>query len=190
MKRQGGFNLTELMIVVAIVAILLSIGVPSYRYITNSYRMSSEVNGLLGDLMFARSEAIKEGVTVSACVSSNQTSCDTGSTTWQEGWIVFQDLNGDQTVDPGDTVLRVQQAFTGTDTFVPASGINAVSFNREGFTTAAIGAAVGFQSTTFTLHDATANPAWTRCLYITLVGLMATETPSQPALNAPAGSCE
>ena len=50
MRRHGGFSITELMVVVAIVAILLGIGAPSYRYITNSYRMSAEVNGLLGDL--------------------------------------------------------------------------------------------------------------------------------------------
>ena len=68
MSRQTGFTLTELMVVVAIVAILLGIGVPSYRYISNSYRMSAEVNGLLGDLQYARSEAIKEGQTVTTCV--------------------------------------------------------------------------------------------------------------------------
>src|SRR5882672_12636130 len=79
MKRQTGFTLTELMVVLAIVAILLSIGVPSYRYVTNSYRMSAEVNGLLGDLQYARSEAIKEGQTVSTCVSTNGTACAGGA---------------------------------------------------------------------------------------------------------------
>ena len=75
MKRAAGFTLTEMMVVMAIVAILLSVGVPSYRYITNSYRMSSEVNGLLGDLMYARAEAIKEGNGVTVCASANSTSC-------------------------------------------------------------------------------------------------------------------
>jgi len=82
---QRGFTLTELLLVVAIVAILLSIGVPSYRYIGNSYRMSSEVNGLLGDLMFARSEAIKEGQFVTTCASADGATCS-GSTVWNTGW--------------------------------------------------------------------------------------------------------
>jgi type IV fimbrial biogenesis protein FimT len=183
--REEGFTLTELLVVMGIVAILLGIGVPSYRYITNSYRMSAEVNGLLGDLQFARGEAIKEGQMITACVSRDGANCDAGSTTWQEGWIVFQDLNNDQTVDPGDTVLRVQTTFGGTDTFIADNGVSSVTFNREGFATA-VG---GFPSATVTLHDQTASLAWTRCLYITSTGLMSTETPASLALNAPAGSC-
>jgi type IV fimbrial biogenesis protein FimT len=182
--RQGGFTITELLTVVAIVAILLAIGVPSYRYVTNSYRISAEVNGLLGDLQFARGEAIKEGQFVTVCVSRDGATCDAGSTTWQEGWIVFQDPNNDQTVDPGETVLRVQAAFGGTDAFIANNGVSSVTFNREGFATSA-----GFPSSTVTLHDQSANAVWTRCLYITATGLMATETPAQLALNAPAGSC-
>jgi type IV fimbrial biogenesis protein FimT len=183
--KQRGFTLTELIVVVAIVAILLNIGIPSYRYITNSYRLSSEVNGLLGDLQFARAEAVKEGLMVTACVSRDGATCDAGSITWQEGWIVFQDRNNDQTVDPGDTVLRVQTGFGGTDTFTADNGVSSVTFNREGF---AAGPA-GFPSATVTLHERTASVSWTRCLYITSTGLMATEIPSALALNAPAGSC-
>src|SRR5438874_13781183 len=83
---------------------------PSYRYIANSYRMSAEVNGLLGDLQYARSEAIKEGQTVTTCVSADGTGC-TGGTAWANGWIVFSDPNANATVDAGETVLRVQGAF-------------------------------------------------------------------------------
>jgi type IV fimbrial biogenesis protein FimT len=183
--KQAGFTLVEMLTVVGIAAILLSVGVPSYRYITNSYRMSGEVNGLLGDLQFGRAEAIKEGRTITACVSRDGATCDAGSTTWQEGWIVFQDINNDQTVDPGDTVLRVQTTFGGTDTFTAANGVSSVTFNREGFATAA----AGFAGTTVTLHDAGANAQWTRCLFISSIGLVATETPAVLATNAPPGSC-
>jgi type IV fimbrial biogenesis protein FimT len=177
-----------MLVVVAIVAILLVIGVPSYRYINLSYRMSSEVNGLLGDMQFARGEAIKEGQTVTACVSRDGATCDVGGVTWQEGWIVFQDPNNNQTVDPGEAVLRVQSAFTGTDTFVAGNGVSSVTFNREGFATAA---GAGFPSATVTLHEQTANAAYTRCLYISVTGAVATETPASLAttLGAPAGSC-
>jgi type IV fimbrial biogenesis protein FimT len=173
MKRQTGFSITELMVVMAIVAILLGIGVPSYRYITNSYRMSAEVNGLLGDLQYARSEAIKEGQTVTVCVSTNQTAC-TGGTAWANGWIVFSDPNANATVDAGETVLRVQSAFTGRipDTFNASNNVGSLTFNREGFATTA----AGFPNTTITLQDSTANGAWTRCLVIAPATPMSTQT--------------
>ena len=173
MKRQTGFTLTELMVVLAIVAILLTIGVPSYRSVTNSYRMSAEVNGLLGDLQYARSEAIREGQTVTTCVSTNTTAC-TGGTGWAGGWIVFSDPNGNGTVDAGETVLRVQSPFTGRipDTFNASNNVTAITYNREGFarTTPA-----GF-FTTITLQDSTANGAWTRCLVIAAGTPLSTQT--------------
>jgi type IV fimbrial biogenesis protein FimT len=182
MRRQRGFSVTELMITVAIVAILLSIGVPSYRYLANSYRMSAEVNGLLGDLQYARAEAIRQGQPVTTCVSSDSKTC-TGGTAWAKGWIIFSDLNNDQTVDAGDVVLRVQAAFPGAtaDTFTASNAVTAITYNREGFATTA----AGFPNTTITLHETTSNKAWTRCLWITPQGLLTTETPA----NNPSGSC-
>lgn len=168
--------------VVAIVAILLGIGVPSYRYITNSYRMSAEVNGLLGDLQYARSEAIKEGQTVTTCVSSNGTSC-TGETDWAKGWIVFSDPDANQAVEAGETVLRTQAAFTGAipDRFNAGGNVTAITYNREGFATTA----AGFAGTTIRLLDSTSSAAWTRCLVVAPVGLLTTETPT----NSPSGTC-
>ena len=173
MTRQTGFTVTELMVVVAIVAILLGIGVPSYRYITNAYRMSAEVNGLLGDLQYARSEAIKEGQTVTTCVSADGTGC-TGGTAWANGWIVFSDPNANATVDGGETVLRVQGAFRGQvpDTFNATNNVTAITYNREGFASTA----AGFVTTTITLQDSTVNGAWTRCLVIAPATPLSTQT--------------
>jgi len=177
MKGQTGFTITELLVVVTIVGILLSIGVPSYRYITNAYRMSVEVNALVGDLMYARAEAIKEGQVVAICVSTDGLTCS-GATTWQSGWIVFPDPTAGGSADVPASVLHVQQAFTGAtpDTFLPANPISSIIFNREGF---AVGAPAGngaFGGNQFTLHDPTANAAWTRCLFINPQGMIQTDT--------------
>ena len=184
MKGQRGFTITELMVVVTIVAILLSIGVPSYRYITNSYRMSAETNALVGDLMYARAEAIKEGQYVAVCVSSDGLTCS-GATTWQSGWIVFPDPLGNGSGDVPASVLHVQQAFTGVnpDVFVLSNAISSIIFNREGFAQTDLNTA--FAATQFTLHDKTANSAWTRCLLISAQGMIQTET----HVNAPFGPC-
>jgi type IV fimbrial biogenesis protein FimT len=174
-NRQRGFTLTELIVVSAIVAILLGIAIPSYKYITNSYRMSAEVNALLGDLQFARSEALKEGNGVTACVSADGASC-TGGGDWSPGWIVFSDPNSNATVDGGERLLKVQSAFLGRipDTFGAAPNtVTAVTFNREGFATTA----AGFATTTITLtENYTNNAAYTRCLIITPVGMISTQT--------------
>src|ERR1700735_1178000 len=72
-RASAGITLLEVLTVITIVSILMAIGVPSYQYVTSSNRISGEVNSLLGDLQYARAEAIKEGQTVSVCSSSNST---------------------------------------------------------------------------------------------------------------------
>jgi type IV fimbrial biogenesis protein FimT len=168
MKRELGFTLTEMLVVTAIVAMLLGIGVPSYRYITNSYRLASEVNGLLGDLQFARAEALREGQSVTICVSANSTNC-AGTVNWQSGWVVFS--NPTNAADPpAGSILRVQSPFSGgPDTFVATNNLSAATYNREGF-------ALGVAGTTITLHDPSANALWTRCLLIAGPGLARTAT--------------
>jgi len=158
--RASGFTLLELLITMAIAAILLTLAVPSFQYVTNANRIAGEVNGLLGDLQFARAEAIKEGRTVNVCVSTNGTTC-ANSTNWQSGWIVVS--------APTNTVLRVQNTFSSTDTFLASNNVSTIAFNREGY-------AGGIPNgTLITLHDATNTSAWTRCLSINLSGEMATE---------------
>lgn len=153
--------MVEMIMTVAVGAILLTIGIPSFRYVTNSNRIAAEINGLLGDLQFARSEAIKEGVSVSVCVSSSGTAC-TGTVNWQNGWIVVSSA--------ANTVLRVQPKFSGNDTFVANNAVSTINFNRDGY---ANGIANG---TLIELHDSTNNHNWTRCLSINLVGMIASQT--------------
>jgi type IV fimbrial biogenesis protein FimT len=156
------------MTALTVAAVLVSVGVPSFRYVTNSNRATAEVNGLLGDLQLTRAEAIKQGRPVTICSSSNGATC-AANTVWERGWIVFMDSNGNRIVDPGEPVMRVQRPFTATDTFRADNNVAAITFNREGF-------AFGLPGTvTLTLHDQTGNSVWTRCLAISIVGQLQTE---------------
>lgn len=170
LKKASGFSLIELMVTIAIIAILLAIADPSYKYITNSNRIAGEVNGLLGDLQYARAEAINEGLNVVVCASSDNSSC-AGTSDWKIGWIVFADLNSNGSRDNDEAVLRAQKTFTSTDTFqATPNTLSAVTFNREGF---APGIAA---NTIIKLHDANNTSKWTRCLSIGLVGLLTVQT--------------
>jgi type IV fimbrial biogenesis protein FimT len=173
MTRESGFTLVELLMTIAIATIVTTLAVTSFRYVTNANRIAGEINGLLGDLQFARAEAIKEGRTVTVCESSDGATC-TGSTSWQNGWIVFSDPTNVGTWDAGETVFRVQKTFSSTDTFGATNGLTAVTFNREGY---AGGITAG---TLIKLQDSTFNTNWTRCLTINLVGQIATERAGGP----------
>lgn len=172
MNRQKGFTLVEMLTVSVIVAVLLAIGVPSYRYIGNQNRMSMEVNSLLADLQFARSEALREGKRVTACVSTNGTTC-TGGTAWARGWVVYSNPNGVAN-PPANSLLRVRTAFIGRvpDVFTANNAVSTVTFNREGFATTA----AGFATTKFLLTEQTNSNTYTRCLLLSPVGVLTTQT--------------
>lgn len=119
MKMQRGFTLVELMITLAVAAILLTVAVPGFRDIIQNNRVTTQTNELVTALQLARSEGIKRGMTVSLCSSTNGAGCGGG---WQQGWIVFTDANANGAVDAGtDQVLRVWEALSGGTNVVAAA---------------------------------------------------------------------
>src|SRR2546422_3565853 len=85
-KGQFGFTLGELLTTVAVVTILAAIAQPSYRTIIRTARLTTQIYDFNAALNLARSEAVKRGIPVTVCPSTNQANCGASGTQWESGW--------------------------------------------------------------------------------------------------------
>lgn len=120
MKRTPkGFTLIEMMLVLALIAILAGIGIPAFRDMILNNRIVNTANNLLATLQLARSEAATQHRQITVCPSSNQTSC-AGNSVWTPGAVVLQGAN----------VVRLMPK-AATDVTI-ASASNQVVFDTSG----------------------------------------------------------
>ena len=131
----SGFTLTELLVTVAVVAILVTVGIPTFIDLVKNNRISNQASEFITSLMLARSEAVRRGSIV--CVKRKGTTAGN----WSAGWDVFPEASGEtncatiastiQTYDPlpGDQTLTVGNPFqtymryNGLGVAVDASGV-------------------------------------------------------------------
>lgn len=130
MHKPHGFTLIELMVVLAIVAILTTLAAPSFKRLIQSITISGGVNTFLSDMRYARSESIRRGGGVVMCRSdapedANPT-CGSGSgpddNGWISGWIIFHAVDNDSVQASAQTLLRVQSAITAIDSIKETGG--------------------------------------------------------------------
>ena len=134
MKKAQGFTLLELMISVGVGAILLSVGVPSFRGVIMDNRMVRDSNQFVASINLARSAAVRYQRNATVCVSADFNaavpSC-AASTDWSQGWIVWVDKDRDGATDANE-VVSVQGPIDGTTTF-SAAGSAVFSYDARGF---------------------------------------------------------
>ena len=130
-----GFSLIELMVTIAVAAILLGIAAPSFQDLVIRNRLATNANQLVTALNLARSEAIKRGTTVSVCKSANGSSCGGSGVNWESGWIVFVNNDDDSpaVVDPGEPILRVFPGIAAGYTLRPNTNFtNFLTYRADG----------------------------------------------------------
>jgi len=142
-NRQRGFTLAELLTVVAVVGITTVIAAPSFSNLLKNQRITTASNELLTSLMLARSSAITTRTQTVICPSTNSASAKpTCGGSWEDGWIVFTDLDGDGAATPPQETLWEQHPALGGTIKIGAAGAIA---NRIRFQP--IGTVPGFNGT-------------------------------------------
>lgn len=128
--RRSGFTLVELIITIALVAILASLALPSMQTTLRRNQVNTEVNRLLADLLYARNEAVTRSRVVTVCRSSNQTGCGGGGAgQYDVGWMTYM-ATGPRIAysnSVGFELLRVGDA-AGGNVQIRAAGAQAPAF--------------------------------------------------------------
>ena len=102
---KQGFTALELMVTMAIVAILLTTGIPAFKNYSWNLRMKTAMDVLQTDLILARRRAISLNTRTVVCPAQGTNTCS-GDSDWQNGWIVFTDLNGDRQRQASEPLLK------------------------------------------------------------------------------------
>ncbi|SBV35424.1 putative pilus assambly protein [uncultured Stenotrophomonas sp.] len=113
-----GFSLLELMVTVAVLAILMAIAVPGFSALINRDRLTSQANELVALVQYARSEAIRLNGRVRLCPSSDGAACAGGD--WSR--VIVLSLRD-------NAVLR---QFSGNGKAAITADVNDVTFSADG----------------------------------------------------------
>jgi type IV fimbrial biogenesis protein FimT len=128
MRTHTGFTLIELMVTVAIAALLLTVAIPSFRSILQNSRLATQANEFVTATTLARSEASRRSVSVFVTALD----ASTATNEWGPGWRVWVDLDGDGSYDAGEE-LRTFAALPAGMTLDSTGGVSQYEFRATGF---------------------------------------------------------
>lgn len=129
LARLRGFSLLELMVAIAVVAILVVAAVPSLISVVNGNRLTAQANEVMASLQQARMEAIRRNRSVTVCRTTDGATC-AGAGSWNR-WITVTTVGGE--------VLRVN---TVKAPLQVTSGAASIIFRADGLARAAAGGAL------------------------------------------------
>jgi len=163
---SSGFTLVELMVTLAVVAILVVFAVPNMRATLQNNRIITQNNNLLADISLARSEAIRRVRTVTICTWNSTTApaCNGGGN-WSSGRLIWADQNRDGIMG-ADEIVRSREGIAPMTLNQLGGNVDPIIFNGRG-------QAANFANTiTFLLCD-DRGPLKGKDLRLTVVGQVA-----------------
>lgn len=104
MTRVNGLTAIELLIALAIAAILAATALPAFSQWIDRHRLEVGLHAMIRSLALARSEAVKRAGRVSLFSPDNR---------WEAGWQVFFDHNGNGVFDTDEPLLHQQGPMAG-----------------------------------------------------------------------------
>lgn len=123
--KSTGFTLVELMVSIAILAILASIAAPAMQNMIVQSRLTSQTNELIGAVQFARGEAIKRNQSIRLCSTASA-----GATACGGSWAHWAVLNANNTVLRQGSLpsnLKLSSTFTANTLSFAPTGLNNVT---------------------------------------------------------------
>jgi len=104
--RGAGWTLVELLLALAIAALLSLLALPMYGDWIAESQMMNYARDLAGSMNTARSEAIKRGTRVNLCKSTDRRTCAVAGD-WAQGFVMYVDRDRDGQFDAGEAAIRV-----------------------------------------------------------------------------------
>lgn len=104
--RVKGFTAIELMVAMAVLALLAALAAPSFTPMIERWRVRQVTEELQSTLYLARSEAVKHSGGVAIIRNGDSGDCTSATGQWNCGWTVFLDTNGNGALDTGEEILQ------------------------------------------------------------------------------------
>lgn len=126
-----GFSLIELMITIALLAILLAFAGPGFQELIERNKIRTITDEFYTAFNAARSESIKRNQPVTICASSTGATCDAAN--WDSGWLIFTDEDGNGDVNAGEVITQVGSALPSGYTLRAAAPYSSsITMNPDG----------------------------------------------------------
>ena len=130
-KYSNGFTLLELLITIAITAIVVALAAPSFTDVLDDNILLTQTNQFATAINVARSEAVKRNGRVLICKRVGNQCATSNAANWEDGWIIFADSNDDNIVDSGEEISILDPLRTGY-TLRSENDTNWLAFSASG----------------------------------------------------------